>query len=58
MRFKDKRVLTIQTKEDMLRILERGNSIKDYKKGMKITVYNKMEEGSCVGRRTWQESGV
>ena len=48
MRFKDKRVLTIQTKEDMLRILERGNSIKDYKKGMKITVYNKMEEGSYV----------
>lgn len=44
MRFKDKRVLTIQTKEDMLRILERGNSIKDYKKGMKITVYNKMEQ--------------
>ena len=48
MRFKDKRVLTIQTKEDMLRILEKGNSIKDYKKGMKITVYNKMEEGSYV----------
>jgi hypothetical protein len=46
MRFKDKRVLTIQTKEDMLRILERGNSIKDYKKGMKITVYNKMEQSS------------
>jgi len=44
MRFKDKRVLTIKTKEDMLRILERGNSIKDYKKGIKITVYNKMEE--------------
>ena len=48
MRFKDKRVLTIQTKEDMIRILEKGNSIKDYKKGMKITVYNKMEEGSYV----------
>lgn len=48
MRFKDKRVLTIQTKEDMLRILEKGNSIKDYKKGMTITVYNKMEEGSYV----------
>ena len=48
MHFKDKRVLTIKTKEDMLRILEKGNSIKDYKKGMKITVYNKMEQGSYI----------
>ena len=48
MHFRDKRVLTIRTKEDMLRILEKGNSIKDYKKGMKITIYNKMEEGSYI----------
>ena len=44
MRFRDKRVLTIKTKDDMLRILEKGNSIKEYKKGVKITVYNKMEK--------------
>ena len=44
MRFRDKRILTIQTKDDMLKILEKGNSIKDYKKGSKITVYNKMEQ--------------
>ena len=48
MHFKDKRILTIQTKDDMLRILEKGNSIKDYKKGIKITVYNKMEQGSYI----------
>jgi hypothetical protein len=46
MRFKDKRVLTIKTTEDMLKILHsKGNSLKDYKKGTKITVYNKMEKG-------------
>lgn len=46
MRFKDKRVLTIKTTDDMLQILEsKGNSIKDYKKGTKITVYNKMQQG-------------
>jgi hypothetical protein len=46
MHFKDKRVLTIKTTDDMMRILEsKGNSIKDYKKGMKITVYNKMQQG-------------
>ena len=44
MRFRDKRILTIRTKADMLQILEKGNSIKDYKKGSKITVYNKMEQ--------------
>jgi hypothetical protein len=45
MHFKDKRVLTIRTKEDMLRILEeKGNSLKDYKKGTRITVHNKMEQ--------------
>lgn len=46
MHFKDKRVLTIKTTDDMLKILEsKGNSIKDYKKGTKITVYNKMQQG-------------
>ena len=46
MRFKDKRVLAIKTTDDMLRILEsKGNSIKEYKKGTKITVYDKMQKG-------------
>jgi hypothetical protein len=46
MHFKDKRVLTIRTTEDMLRILEqKGNSIHDYKKGTRVTVYNKMQQG-------------
>jgi len=46
MHFKDKRILTIKTVDDMLNILEsKGNSIKEYKKGTKITVYNKMEQG-------------
>ena len=44
MYFKDKRVLSIKTTDDMLKILNsKGNSLKDYKKGSKITVYNKME---------------
>jgi hypothetical protein len=46
MHFKDKRVLTIASTEDMLRIIEsKGNSLKDYKKGTRITVHNKMEQG-------------
>lgn len=46
MHFKDKRVLTIRTTDDMLRILEeKGNSFKDYKKGVRINVFNKMESG-------------
>ena len=46
MHFKDKRVHKIKTTDDMLNILEsKGNSIKDYKKGTKITVDNKMEHG-------------
>lgn len=46
MHFKDKRVLLIETVDDMLKILNsKGNSIKDYKKGTKITVYNKMQQG-------------
>lgn len=45
MHFKDKRVLTIKTTDDMLKILNsKGNSLKDYKKGTKITVFNKMEK--------------
>ena len=46
MYFKDKRVLSIKTTDDMLKILEsKGNPLKDFKKGTKITVYNKMEQG-------------
>jgi len=46
MRFQDKRLLSIASTEDMLKIIEsKGNSIKEYKKGTKITVYNKMEKG-------------
>jgi hypothetical protein len=46
MYFKDKRVLSIKTTDDMLKILNsKGNSLKDYKKGTKITVYNKMQQG-------------
>jgi hypothetical protein len=46
MHFKDKRVLTIASTEDMLRIIEsKGNSLKDYKKGTRVTVHNKMEQG-------------
>ena len=46
MHFKDKRVLSIKTTDDMLKILEsKGNALKDFKKGVKITVYNKMEQG-------------
>ncbi len=45
MHFKDKRVLSIKSTDDMLKILDsKGNSLKDYKKGTKITVYNKMEK--------------
>jgi len=46
MHFKDRRVLTIRTTDDMLRILEqKGNSLKDYKQGTRITVHNKMQQG-------------
>jgi len=46
MHFKDKRILAIQTTDHMVTILEsKGNSIKEYKKGKVITVYNKMEQG-------------
>ena len=46
MHFKDKRVLTIKTVDDMLAILEsKGNPLSSYKKGSRITVYNKMEQG-------------
>ena len=46
MRFQDKRILTIASTEDMIKIIEsKGNSMKEYKKGTKITVYNKMEKG-------------
>lgn len=45
MHFKDKRVLTIKTTDDMLKILNaKGNPLSSYKKGAKITVYNKMEK--------------
>ncbi len=46
MHFKDKRVLSIKTPDDMIKILNsKGNSLADYKKGTKVTVYNKMETG-------------
>lgn len=49
MHFKDPRILKIKTVEDMLAILkEKGNPLSAYKKGTKITVYNKMERGSYV----------
>jgi hypothetical protein len=45
MHFKDKRMLSIKSTDDMLKILDsKGNSLKDYKKGTKVTVYNKMEK--------------
>ena len=45
MHFKDKRVLSIKTTDDMLKILNtKGNPLSGYKKGAKITVYNKMEK--------------
>ncbi len=46
MRFKDKRILSIRTTDDMLKILdEKGNPLSSFKKGVKIQVYNKMEQG-------------
>lgn len=49
MHFKDKRVLQIKSTDDMLTILkEKGNPLSSYKKGTRITVYNKMEQGSYV----------
>jgi hypothetical protein len=45
MHFKDKRTSSIRTTEDMIRIIEeKGNSIKEYQKGKKIVVWNKMEK--------------
>jgi hypothetical protein len=49
MHFKDPRILKIQTVEDMLSILtSKGNPLSSYKKGVRITVYNKMEKDSYV----------
>lgn len=46
MRFKDKRVLHLQTPEDMTRLLEeKGNPQMNYKKGTIIHVYNRMQQG-------------
>jgi hypothetical protein len=45
MHFKDKRVLSINTTDDMLKILHsKGNTIKNYVKGTRIVVFNKMEK--------------
>ena len=45
MHFKDKRVLSIKSTDDMLKILNtKGNPLSSYKKGTKVTVYNKMEK--------------
>ena len=48
MRFKDPSVLKIKTTDDMLAILKNGNPQSSYKKGTRITVYNKMEQGSYI----------
>jgi len=48
MHFKDKQVLQIKTVDDMLTILKKGNPLSSYKKGTRITIYNKMEQGSYV----------
>lgn len=46
MRFKDKRVLRLQTPEDMTKLLEeKGNPQSAYKKGTVIQVYNRMQQG-------------
>ena len=46
MHFKDKRILEIESTDDMLKILkEKGNPLSAYKKGVRITVYNKMQQG-------------
>jgi hypothetical protein len=45
MHFRDKRVLSIHNTEDMLKIIStKGNSLSQFKKGSRITVYNKMEK--------------
>jgi hypothetical protein len=49
MHFKDSRVLKIKTVGDMMKILEsKGNPLSSYKKGTRITVYTKMEQGSYI----------
>ena len=48
MRFKDARILSIKTTDDMLNILQQGNATNLYKKGSKVIVYNKMERGEYV----------
>ena len=40
--FKDKRILKIQSTDDMLAILKSGNSMSDFRKGCVIHVWNKM----------------
>jgi hypothetical protein len=46
MHFRDKRVLTIQTTDDMLTILKNGNSQIEYRPGRTIHVYNKMRKNT------------
>jgi len=44
--FKDPRILKLKTTEEMLAILvSRGNSLESFKKGTKVTVWNKMRKG-------------
>lgn len=38
----------MKTTDDMLRILDSGNSIKDYKKGTRVTVHDKMQQYAYV----------
>ena len=46
MHFKDKRVLQIKSTDDMLHILEsKGNPQSAYKKGTRVQVFNKMQQG-------------
>lgn len=42
---KDPRILSIKTPEDMEEILKKGHSLKKFKKGMTIHVWNKMKKG-------------
>ena len=45
MHFKDKRILTISSPEDMLRLLkEKGNPASAYKRGTRIQVYNRLQQ--------------
>lgn len=48
MYFKDPKLLKIQTTDDILEILKKGNPKSAYKKGTRIHIFNKMEKGSYI----------